>query len=104
MIELIIVVSVLSIVAIISIPNYVRSRDASSKSTCIRNQTVINHAIQEWAFVRNKKTSDTYSLTDPDLISHFRGSRLPLCPGSGTYTGNSTLAEAATCNVPGHTL
>lgn len=104
LIELIIVVSVLSIVAIISIPNYVRSRDASTKSTCTRNLTVIDHAVQEWAFDQNKTTADTYSLTDPSLLSHFRSSRLPVCPGNGTYTAGNSLAEQVTCNIPGHTL
>lgn len=104
LIELIIVVSVLAIVALISIPNYVRSRGAATRSTCVRNQTVIDHAIQEWAFVEGKNTADTYSLTDPALLSHFRGSRLPICPGGGNYVPGTTAAEPAACSIGAHTL
>ena len=104
MIEIIIVLSILSIVAIISIPNYVKSRDAAQQSTCIRNLRVIEHAVQEWAFEERKMIDDPYSLTDRRLLAHFRGSRLPYCPTGGLYEPGATVGEVPTCSIPGHTL
>lgn len=98
------VVSILGIVAVVSIPNYVRSRGAATRSTCVRNQTIIEHAVQEWAFMNGKNSDDAYLLTDPTLLSYFRGSRLPECPGSGLYSPGGTTGEAPNCSVPSHTL
>lgn len=96
--------SILSIVAIISIPNYVKSRDAARAATCIRNLRVIEHAVQEWAFIERKRGDDPYSLNNPDLLAHFRGSRLPVCPGGGVYEPGATVNDVPTCTIPGHTL
>ena len=99
-----VVVAILGIVAIVSIPNYVKSRGAATHSTCVRNQTIIEHAVQEWAFMNGKNADDAYSLTDRELLSYFRGSRLPECPGGGVYTPGGTASEAPNCSVPSHTL
>ena len=104
MIEIIIVLSILSIVAIVSVPNYVKSRDAAQRSTCIRNLRVIEHAVQEWAFEKRKMGDDPYSLNDASVLAHFRSSRLPLCPGGGVYTPGATVVDVPACSVPGHTL
>jgi len=105
-IELMIVMAIIGIVALVSVPNYVKSRNRSQTNTCINNLRTIDRMTQQWAFENNKLATDTYSLTEASLLSHFRGSVLPLCAGDGTYTAASTLSGEPTCSLSslGHTL
>lgn len=106
LIEVMIVVAIVAIVALVSLPNYVKSRDHSQKNTCINNLRSIDRFTQQWAFENNKIATDTYSLTDPTLLRHFRGSVLPVCPGDGVYSPGSSLSGEPTCSLSalGHTL
>ena len=104
LIEILLVVGILAILAIVAIPNYIKGRTASQNSACIRNLKVIEHAVQEWAFAKNKVATDTYSITDPDILAYMRGSALPVCPGSGTYSAASQVMGLPTCTIAGHTL
>lgn len=106
LIEIMIVLAIIGIVAVVSIPNYVKARDSSQRNTCVNNLRSIDRITQQWAFENNKVSTDTYSLTDPTLLMHFKGSRLPVCPGEGTYTPGASLSGEPTCSLSniGHTL
>lgn len=101
-----IVMAIISIIAIVSIPNYMKSRNKTQQNTCINNLRSIDRYTQQWAFENNKITTDTYSLTDPQLLQHFKGSTLPICPGDGVYSPASNLSGLPTCSLAslGHTL
>ena len=105
-VEVAIVVAIIGIVAVLSVPNYVKSRNRTLANTCINNLRMIDRMTQQWAFENNKLATDTYSLTDSSLLKHFRGSVLPLCPGDGTYSPASNLTGEPTCSLSGlgHTL
>jgi competence protein ComGC len=103
-VELMIITSILGILAIISIPNYVKSRDNAQRATCIRNLKVIEHAVQEWAFLERKQGDAPYSFVDPKLLGFFRGSRLPVCPGGGIYLPAARVDGVPSCDQDGHTL
>lgn len=105
-IELMIVMAIIGIVAVVSVPNYVKSRNRTQAKTCINNLRMIDRMTQQWAFENNKLATDTYSLTDTSLLKHFRGSVLPLCTGDGTYAPASNLSGEPTCSLSslGHTL
>jgi hypothetical protein len=62
--------------------------------------------IQQWALEEKKIASDTYSLTQSDLLAHMKSSRMPECPGGGTYSAGSTVTGLPTCSLSGdgHTL
>ncbi|MFO1477385.1 MAG: type II secretion system protein [Verrucomicrobiota bacterium] len=47
--EILIVVGIISLLAPIAIPNFVRSRAASQRSTCINNIRQVDSAKQQWA-------------------------------------------------------
>lgn len=101
-----IVMAIIAIVAIVAIPNYMKSRDKTQQNTCINNLRTIDRFTQQWAFENNKIATDTYSLTDPTLLQHFKGSVLPICPGDGVYSPASSLSGEPTCSLSalGHTL
>lgn len=106
LVEIMIVLAIIGIVAVVSIPNYMKARDTSQKNTCINNLRSIDRMTQQWAFEKNKVGTDTYSLTDPSLLAHFKGSSLPVCPGDGSYSAGATLSDEPTCSQAafGHTL
>lgn len=74
------------------------------KQECINNLKQIDGAVQQWALENKKFATDTYSLTDTNLLEYLKGSVLPRCPLGGRYTGAPNIAGCPTCSVPGHTL
>lgn len=80
------------------------ARGGSPKSGCIANLKWIDGATQQWAPENRKTATDTYSLTDTDLLQYLRGSVLPLCPLGGKYSAGSNVVAVPRCTVPGHTL
>ncbi len=106
-IELLIVLTVISIILAIAIPNYSRSREESRKNSCIANLRQINSAIDQWAIENKIPTGTVPSDSDEEgIYSYLKGSR-PRCPGGGTYTTHAVGdAEQVTCSMVdnGHTL
>lgn len=74
------------------------------KQECIQNLKYIDGAIQQWALENKKAATDTYSLTDPDVLKYLRGSVLPLCPRGGKYSAAKQVHPPPLCTIPGHTL
>jgi hypothetical protein len=74
------------------------------KQECIANLKQIDGAVQQWVLENKKTATDTYSLTDTNLLDYFRGSVLPSCPLGGTYSGAASVSGCPLCTVPGHTL
>src|SRR6185295_1612560 len=106
LIEIMIVVSVISCLAAISIPNFVKARSISQKTVCINNLRQISSAMQQWALEAKKGPSSTVSATD--VLPYLKGS--VQCPAGGTSFGDSyqltTVANEPTClkAAPAHTL
>lgn len=74
------------------------------KQQCIQNLKYIDGAIQQWALENKKAATDTYSLTDTEILAYLRGSVLPLCPRGGKYSAAKLVHLPPLCSVPGHTL
>lgn len=74
------------------------------KQECISNLKQIDGAVQQWALENKKTATDTYSLSDTNLLDYLRGSVLPRCPLGGVYSGAATISGCPLCTVPGHTL
>lgn len=53
----------------ITIPNFVKARDNAQKNSCIANLKQIDGAVQQWSLENKKTATDTYTLTQPDLLS-----------------------------------
>ena len=105
LVEIMIVVAIIALLAAIAIPNFVKARTASQRSSCIANLRQINGAKATWALEAKKVNSD--SPADTDLFGATAYVRQqPACPAGGTYTIDS-VANPPTCSFgtsDGHTL
>lgn len=106
LLEVMIIAGIVGLIAVIAVPNMIRSRLTAQKSGCIANLKQIEGAMTQWSVETKKAGTDTYSLTDPVLIGYMKGSILPVCPGGGTYTAGTNVGIGPICNQAniGHTL
>ena len=101
LVELMIVVAVISLLAAIAIPSYVRARSQSQVNACINNLRQIDDASQEWALENHQAANAAVSFTD---IQPYLKSAI-ICPsaGAGATFANSytltTVSNKPACNV-----
>ncbi|KAF0176588.1 MAG: Uncharacterized protein FD161_2950 [Limisphaerales bacterium] len=76
-----IVAAIIGLLAVIAIPNFVKTRATAQKNGCIGNLKQIDGAMNQWAVENKKAATDTYSLSDTTLLAFIKGSLLPVCPG-----------------------
>ena len=93
---------VIGLLAAIAVPNFVKARDASMRSSCVVNLKTIDGAKMTWALENKKEQTDTP--TDAELFGGKKYIReKPTCPKGGTYTINP-VGSKPTCTVPDHTF
>ncbi len=100
LVEIMIVVLIIGILMAIAVPNFIRARENSRKSTCIANLKQIDSAKEQWAMDNKKADADPCAFTDLTGPSgYLKGAGTgPVCPSSGTYTvGN--IGTPPTCNA-----
>jgi|GEM_PF-738473 len=93
---LLVVVAVLNAIAFL--PNFVKARTTRSKCSCSLNLKDIDGAVQQWARENKKAATDTYSLSDPQILRHLRGSVLPACPAGGHYSPGINVSDKPRCS------
>jgi len=105
LVEIMIVVAIISLLAAIAIPNFVKARETSQQNACLSNLRQLDGAAQTWALENNKTSSDTYTLSilKPYLKLDSLGN-LPVCPAKGTYSPGVVVSNPPTCTIPGHVL
>mgnify|MGYP002007638762 CR=1 FL=1 len=106
LVEIMIVVAIIGLLAAIAIPNFVKARATAQKNSCIANLKQLDGAVQQWALENKKTASDTYTWATAGLLDYMKGSRLPECPGSGSYTPGANVSASPVCSLSGqgHTL
>ena len=106
LVEIMIVVAIIGLLAAIAIPNFVKARATAQKNACIANLKQIDGAVQQWALENKKAATDTYSLSDPQLLAYMKGSVLPVCPLGGHYSPGTNVGDVPKCSLAasGHTL
>ena len=62
--EIVIVVTLIALLAVLALPNFVRSRKTSQTNACINNLRQINGAKQQWALENGKKSTDSPAAND----------------------------------------
>jgi len=115
----IIVIAAIGILALITIPNFVREPWTSPANACINNLWEIDSAKEQWAMEHNAKTNDVVTLDDikPFLVPYGEPNgfikldakgNLPKCPAGGIYSIGK-IGESPTCSLgntvsPSHVL
>lgn len=107
-ITLICVVGFFGLLAMISVPNFIRLTGSGAgwnANLCINNLRQIDGAKQQWAF-ENGKTNGDIVATEADLKSYLgRGpyGKFPQCPSGGEYTIGQ-LSQPPTCSLGTNTI
>jgi len=101
LLEIMIVVSIIALLAVIAIPQFVRARSTAQQNSCINNLRQIQSAISQYAL--EKKASGTTPVQFSDIEPYLRGS--VLCPAGGaTFDDGYDISDVQTppvCkNVP----
>jgi prepilin-type N-terminal cleavage/methylation domain-containing protein len=102
--EIMTVTSLIALLSVIAIPNYVRSREASFASVCMNNLRMLDGAKQQWGFA-NRISATT--IPDPMEVQPYLNrsdDKLPFCPSDSqntfdtSYTLNN-LVTAPECKI-----
>ena len=104
LVEIMIVVAIIGLLAAIAIPNFVKARSNAQQKACIANLKQIDGAVQQWALENKKTSTSTYSFTDTTLLAYLKGTTMPACPASGSYTAGAAVSSVPTCSISGHTF
>lgn len=101
--EVLIVVSIVSMLASIGIPKYIRAQAQSQKQSCIYNLKQLDGAVQQWAMDYKKKSND--AVTEVAIAVYLKNNAIPDEPASGGYQF-TIVSETPTCTLGptlGHT-
>jgi prepilin-type N-terminal cleavage/methylation domain-containing protein len=106
LVEIMIVVSIIGLLAAISIPNIIRARSHSQMTVCLNNLRQIDSAKQQWATELRKESNAMPEQSDIDVYMGRTGHADNIvCPAGGPranfgtcYTLNS-VTNKPTCNI-----
>lgn len=103
LVEIMIVVLIIGILMAIAVPNFIKARSNSQKSTCIANLKQIETAKEQWAMENGQ--GSTATPTSANLSPNYLKS-YPACPTAGTYTIGDMSTRPACSNAAsaGHQL
>jgi prepilin-type N-terminal cleavage/methylation domain-containing protein len=97
LVEIMIVVAIIGMLATMAIPNYMGSRAAAQRTTCINNLRLVDGAVQQWATER--KRDDGEAVTYTDISGYLK--HPVVCPSGGTTFADSyaltTVEAPAVC-------
>ena len=97
-----IVVSIVGLLAALAMPYFSKSREESTKRTCINNLVQIYSAKVRWAL--DNRMPVTAVPTQADLVGPELYLRMvPKCPSGGTYL-YEPVDQQPTCTIAGHSV
>jgi len=92
LVEVTIVGAMVRLLALITVPSFLRSHDATHRRTCINNLKEIDQAIQRWAREHQQPQNATVDFSD--LRPYLKGTIV--CPSGGMSLSDSyTITTAA---------
>jgi prepilin-type N-terminal cleavage/methylation domain-containing protein len=90
LIETMITVLLIGLLAVIAIPNFLRSRTTAQTNVCISNLRTIDYAIQQWALEQKKAANTPVQFSD---ISSYLKNTI-VCPSGGGNFADSYLISS----------
>ncbi len=107
LVEIMIVVAIIAILAAVAIPNFIKYRETSQKSSCESTRASMESAAEAFLAANPDKKPEDVTLNDI-YTSDGKGylKKEPKCPAHGTLSigkDSSTGAMKATCTAEGHT-
>jgi prepilin-type N-terminal cleavage/methylation domain-containing protein len=82
LVEVMIVVSIIGLLAAVSIPNYVKTREVSHRKACIANLKQLEGAVQNWALETRKASGDPIISTELFGATNYLRKEI-VCPAGG---------------------
>ncbi len=100
LVEIMIVVLIIGILMAIAVPNFVKARTNSQKSSCIANLKQIETGKEQWAMENGQPSTatPTQAQLEPNYIKSW-----PTCPSNGTYAVGD-MSTRPVCDQAGHVL
>lgn len=99
LVEIMIVVTIIGLLLLMAIPNFMKNRQVAQRQTCISNLRVLDTAKQLWAMETGR--GDTEVPDETDLVGvGLYISKVPICPAQGEYSFNA-VDEWPSCDFNG---
>ena len=95
LVEIMIVVLIIGILMAIAVPNFIRARESSRRSSCITNLKQIDSAKEQWAMDNKAANNATVQMSDIAGVYMKGAATGPVCPGGGSYTVNNIGTDPA---------
>jgi prepilin-type N-terminal cleavage/methylation domain-containing protein len=93
LLEIMIIVTLIGVLAAISIPTFLRARTTSQANVCINTLRQIESATQQWALELKKSPSSP--VTEADVTPYMK--KVRACPAGGkTFADSYTLTDVST--------
>ncbi|MBM4164196.1 MAG: prepilin-type N-terminal cleavage/methylation domain-containing protein [Lentisphaerae bacterium] len=95
LVEIMIVVAIIALLAVIAVPNLIKARTATQKSTCNNNKRLIYDAIDQWALANNADAADDFDGETNAIAAYIKGEAIPTCKtGTSPYTLLGAVSNA----------
>jgi len=102
LVEIMLVVSIISLLAAIAVPNLIKARETTQFNKCKSNARLIRDAIDQWATENNKASNDRPAANGSDCLPYIKGGKLPVCAADEAYTLSGTITNLIiNCSVHG---
>jgi prepilin-type N-terminal cleavage/methylation domain-containing protein len=91
LVEIMIVVAIIALLAVIAVPNLIKARTTTQKTTCANNKRLIYDGIDQWALTENQAA--TAVPTTNGIAPFVKGEMMPVCKvGNADYRLGGTVA------------
>ena len=97
MVEIMIAVTLIGMLASISVPSFIKARDTASLNTIRSNVGTIDKVKQQWALER--RLAGSVVPTEVDLQVYFKGAAMPVSVIGEVYSINA-VDQPASASVP----
>ena len=73
----------------------------TKEGVCANNLRMIHGAVEQWAMENKLARTDSYSLSDTNLLSYMKGGVIKSCPAGGVYSAGKSIADEPVCSIHG---